>query len=235
MFDVGGTPYGSLIGPFPPDGGGVQVGVADLDGTGRGLIVAGETSGSNPLLELIDPATGSVVRSAHPEPGATNGIRVGAGDLNQDGRDEILVTTGWGGDGDVQVLNDRLQRKWSFLVYSWSGGGMNVAAAARAGLPLRSDALTLRLRAHKRARVVVARFHDAAGAASTASGFRATIDWGDGTSWRGVVIRRGNGNYDIVSTKRYAKRSTYKITVTLADNQYRVSIAHSTALVRAAK
>ena len=189
----------------------------------------------NPLLELIDPATGTVVRSAHPEPAATDGLRVGAGDLNQDGRDEILVTTGWGGDGDVRVLNGHLQQKSLFQVYTWSGGGMNVAAAPRAGLPLSSDALTLRLRAHERAWVVVARFHDAGGAASTASGFRATIDWGDGTSWRGVVIRRGNGNYDIVGSKRYAKRSTYKLTVTLADDQSRVSIAHSTAHVRAAK
>ena len=234
-FEINGTPYGSLIGPFPPDGRGVQVGVADLSGTGRGTILAGETSGPNPLLETIDPATGSVVSVAHPEPAATNGIRVGAGDLDQDGRDEILVATGWGGDGAVQVLGDHLQRKRSFQVYTWLGGGMNVAAAARIGLPLRSDALTLRLRAHTRARVVVARFHDAAGAASTASGFRATIDWGDGTSSRGVVIRRGNGNYDVLSTKRYAARGAYTITVRLADNQYRVSIAHSRAVVRAAK
>ena len=235
MFEVDGAPYGSLIGPFPPDGTGVQVGVADPSGTGRGLILAGETSGPNPLLELIDPATSSVIRSAHPEPAATNGIRVGAGDLDQDGRDEILVTTGFGGDGYVRVLNDRLQQKSSFLVYSWSGAGMNVAAAARAGLPLRSDAVTLRLRAKTRARAVVARFHDAAGAASTASGFRATIDWGDGSSWRGVVVNLGKGNVDVVGTKRYAKRGTYAITVTLADNQYRVSIAHSKAHVRAAK
>jgi hypothetical protein len=33
--------------------------------------------------------------------------------------------------------------------------------------------------------------------------------------------------------KRYASRGTYKITVTLADNHYRVSIAQSRALVRA--
>jgi hypothetical protein len=233
-FDVSGAPYGSLIGPFPPDGSGVQVGVADLYGTGRALIAAAETGGPNPLLEMIDPATGTIVRSAYPEPAATNGIRVGAGDLDQDGRDELLVTTGWGGDGYVRVLDQRLQQKRAFLVYGWSGGGMNVAAAARIGLPLRSDPLTLRLRAHKRTRVVVARFHDAAGAASTAAGFRATIDWGDGTGWRGVVRNRGNGNYDVVSTKRYAKRRTHKITVTLSDNQYRVSIAQSTALIRAA-
>ena len=72
-----------------------------------------------------------------------------------------------------------------------------------------------------------------AGPASTASGFRATIDWGDGANSRGVVVRRGNGEYDVVSTKRYARRGTYKITVTLADNHYRVSIAQSRVLVRA--
>jgi hypothetical protein len=173
-FDLSGAPYGSLVAPFPPDGRGVQVGVADLYGTGRGTILAGETSGPNPLLDVIDPVTGNVVSAAHPEPAATNGIRVGAGDLDQDGRDEILVATGWGGDGDVQVLGNHLQRKWSFQVYTWPGGGMNVAAAARNGMPLRSEALPLRLRAHKRVRVVVARFHDTAGAASTSSGFRAT-------------------------------------------------------------
>jgi hypothetical protein len=144
-FDVSGTPYGSLIGPFPPDGRGVRVGVADLHGTGRGEILAGETSGANPLLEVIDPATGTVISAAHPEPAATNGIRVGAGDLDQNGRDEMLVATGWGGDGNVQVLGEHLQRKRSFQVYTWPGGGMNVAAAARIGMPLRSsrDAPTL--------------------------------------------------------------------------------------------
>ena len=234
-FDVSGKPYGSLIGPFPPDGQGVQVGVADLNGTGRGLILAAETGGANPLLEVIDPATTNVLSVGRPEPAAENGIRVGAGDLNLDGRDEILVTTGWGGDGTLHVLGPDLRPKWSFQVYTWAGGGMNVAAAPRAGMPLRADALTLRLPPHKRARVVVARFHDAAGAASTASGFRATIDWGDGTAWRGVVVSRGYGNYDVRSSKRYADRGAYKVTVTLTDNQYRVSVAQSRAVVRAAK
>ena len=225
-FDAAGTPYGSLIGPFPADGRGVEVGVADLQGTGRGLILAGEAAGTNPALDVIDPATGNVIRVGHPEPAAANGIRISAGDLDRDGRDEILVATGWGGDGDVLVLGDRLERKWSLRVYTSSGGGMNVAAAPRTGLPLRSDALSLRLRARARARLVVARFHDAAGARSSASGFRATIDWGDGTSWRGVVVERGNGTFDVRSTKRYARRGAYAITVTLTDDEYRVSVSH---------
>ena len=47
-----------MIGPFPPDGRGVAVAVADLNGTGRGVIVAAEASGADPLLELVDPVGG---------------------------------------------------------------------------------------------------------------------------------------------------------------------------------
>jgi hypothetical protein len=235
IFELDGQPYGSLIAPFPPDGHGVQVGVADLRGTGRGLILAGEATGPDPLLDVLDPATNLVVASGHPEPGAQDGIRVGAGDLNLDGRDEILVTTAWGGDGDFEVLGPGLRRQSSVEVYTWPGGGMNIAAAPRVGLPLRSYALTVRPTAQRRARVVVARFRDASGLGSPAAGFHATIDWGDGTEWHATVVRRGSGTYDVRSTKRYARRGVYRITVTLADDQYRVSIAHSKAVVRAAR
>jgi hypothetical protein len=231
-FDVAGRSYGGVIAPFPPDGRGVQVGVADLRGNGRGLILAGETSGPDPLLEAIDPASGRVLALRRPAASAPDGIRVGAGDLDLDGRDEILVTDAWGGEGDVRVLGPDLRRRWSLTVYTWSGTGMNVAAAARLGLPLRADATTVRLQTRRRSRVVVARFHDAAGSVSTAARLRATIDWGDGTSWRGVVVRRGGGTWDIRSTKRYARPGAYKLAVTLADGQGRVSVARSKSVVR---
>ena len=96
--------------------------------------------------------------------------------------------------------------------------------AERVGLPLRSAALTLRLRARERARVVVAPSTTRPAPRPPPPASRTTIDWGGGTNWRGLVIGRGDGNYDIVSSKRYARRSTYKITVTLADNQNRVSM-----------
>ena len=233
-FELDGQTYGPLLAPFPPDHHGVQVGVADPNGTGRGWILAGETSGPNPLLAAIDPANGSVIRTGRPAPEATNGIRVGAGDLDLDGRDEILITTGWGGDGNVRILGPTLRPKWSLGVYTSPGWGMNVAAAPRIGLPLRADPLTVRPRARRRARLVVARFHDAAGPASAPSHLRATIEWGDGTSWRGVVLKRGAAIYDVRSTKRYTRRGTYKIAVTLTDSQSRVSIAKSRAVVRAA-
>jgi len=229
VFDVAGWQSRPQLAPFAADGAGVQVGVADVRGDGRGLIVAGESTGPNPLLVLVDPRSGQPVATQRVAPSATNGLRVGAGDLDLDGRDEILAATAWGGDGDVRVLGPALREKWSLWVYSWAGGGMNVAAAARLGLPLRADGLTFRLRQGVRARVVVGRFHDVA---RSTTRFRATIDWGDGTEWRGVVIRRAAGTIDVRSAKRYARRGTYKIEVRLADSSGRVSIARSTAVVR---
>jgi hypothetical protein len=235
-FKLNGQPYGSLIAPFPADdGNGAQVGVADLNGTGNGLILAAETSGTNPLLEIIDPTTGTVLRATRPQPLAENGLRIGAADLNLDGRDEILIAPGWatsGASGDVQILGPDLRHKSTISVYSGPAEGMTVAGAARHGLPLRADALNLRLTANKRTRFVVARFHDAAGTAAAASSLRATIRWGDTTTTRGTVINRGDGNYDIRATRRYPRAGTYTITVTLTDSQHRISIAHSKARVR---
>ena len=94
--------------------------------------------------------------------------------------------------------------------------------------------MTLHLRARYRAQVVVGRVHDAAGATSTATGFRATIDWGDGTAWRGVALRRAGGSVEIRSRKRYATRGVYRITVTLSDRTNRTSVARSSAVVRRA-
>ena len=229
VFDVSGWPYGPQLAPFPADGPGVQVGVADVRGDGRGLILAGETSGPNPLLQLLDPASGQPVAARRVVPPAQNGLRLAAGDLDLDGRDEILAATAWGGDGDVRVLGPTLREKWSLWVYSWTGGGMNVAAAARVGLPLRADGRSLRLRQGRRAQVVAGRFHDVA---RLSARFRATIDWGDGTEWRGVVLKRAGGVIDVRSAKRYARRGAYELEVTLTDSSGRVSIARSVAVVR---
>ena len=231
-FELDGRPYGPVIAPFPADGQGVQVGVADLSGTGRGVILAAETRGPDPRLEVIDPATTTIAQVAHPVSSAGDGLRLGSGDLDRDGRDEILVAAGWNGDGDVRVLGSNLVQKSWFPVYDWVGGGLNVAAAPRIGLPLRADPLTVRMVARSRSRVVVARFDDVAGAPAPA--FRATIDWGDGTRSRGSVLARSTGDYLVRGTKRYPKRGMFGVTVTLADS-YRVSIARSKAIVRAPK
>jgi hypothetical protein len=228
IFD-GGTRRGPDIAPFAANGPGVEVGVADVAGNGNGVIVAGSATGDKPRLVIVNPLTGAVVQSVDVDATLPNGIRVAGGDVDGDGRDEIVVTPGFGGDGQVRIFNGRLEQRRAFTAYTWSGAGMNVALATRIGLPIAAQARTVRLALRKRTRIVVAQFRDAAG--GTATGLRAVIDWGDGTSWTGKVLSRGGGIYDVRSMKRYGARGRYAVTVTLTDGRGRRSISRSTAIV----
>jgi hypothetical protein len=227
---TGKEPFGPAISPWASGGPGVEVGVADFVGDGRGLILAGSASGPDPQLLLLDPLTGATVRRATLDESLRTGIRIAAGDLNADGRDEVVVTPAFGGDGRVHILDRALVEFRSFPAYDWAGAGMNVAVPTRIGQPIASFARMVRLVAGKRGRVIVARFRDAAGYAS-AAGYRAQVEWGDGTIRTGVVLARGGGVFDVRSLKRYAQRGRYVVTVTLSDSSGRTSIARSKAIV----
>jgi hypothetical protein len=180
-------------------------------------------------LALVDPATGGVVVTKQPFGPNMNGLRVAAGDLNRDGRDEIVAASGFGGDGLVYVFDGTLLEKNAFRVYDWLGAGMNVALAPRIGLPIAADARTVKLKARTRAKVIVGRFHDAGGGTIRLT---TSIAWGDGTYAHGALLPRGDGVYDVRGTKRYGRAGRYAITVTVTDANGRTSIARSTAVVR---
>ena len=165
-FDEGAA-VGPVIAPFPSGAAGVDVAVADIAGTGRGLVLAASAGGDSPTVALVDPFTGSPRETVERRllRGA-NGLSVAAGDFDRDGRDELVLAPRWSGGASVEVLNGRFTTLTSFTVYPSGGFGVNVATAARIGLPLVSFARTPRFRAGVRTRVVVARFRDAAGAAS---------------------------------------------------------------------
>ena len=149
---------GPEIAPFAANGPGVEVGVADLAGDGHGVVVAGAATGDKPRLALVDPASGSVVRSVEVDASLPNGIRVAGGDVNGDGRDEIVVTPGFGGDGLVRTFNAHLEQTAAFSAYNWSGAGMNVALPTRIGLPIAAQPRAVRPVVRRRTRIVVARF-----------------------------------------------------------------------------
>src|SRR5262245_13687587 len=225
----GATQLGPTIVPFTAGAAGADVAVADVNGSGHGLVVAGEASGASPRLALIDPVTGTVVATREPFGPTMNGLRVAAGDLNSDGRDEIVAASGFGGDSLVYLFDGNLLETGSFRVYDWLGAGVNVALAPRIGLPIAADARTVKLKARSRAKVVVARFRDATGGAIRMS---ASIAWGDGTYGAGTGLVRGNGVYDVRGTKRYSRSGRYSISVTVRDPGGRTSLARSVALVR---
>jgi hypothetical protein len=224
VFDRG-IAEGPVITPFAA---GAQVGVADLAGNARGVIIAGETTGDHPRLALIDPQSGTVLRSVELSAYTLSGLRVAGGDLNADGRDEIVVSSGFGGDSRVHIFDGGLVESDSFAEYDWFGAGANLAVATRLGFPITAEPRRVKLKARKRARFIVARFRDAGGGTTTAHAF---IAWGDGTSSFGTVLVRGGGVYDVRTTKRYGRAGRYTVTVTLTDEDERRSIARSTAVV----
>ena len=193
------------------DGAAVEIAVADLDGDGRGEIVTGRVAGGEPLLEVLD-TVGSRLRGTLAYDAAfAGGIHVAAGDLDADGRDEIVVGPGDAGGGEVRVYDRRLAHLRSFTAYPWDWPGVFVAVRRATGLPLVALPRTVRVATGARRTFVVASFRDVARSREL---FHATIRWSDEVSTKAVVRARGGGLYDVLATRRFARAQRYAAAVT---------------------
>ncbi|MFL5327474.1 MAG: peptidylprolyl isomerase [Gemmataceae bacterium] len=100
--------------------GGVYVGAGDITGDGRADIIAGAGEGGMPIVNVLDPVTGlQVVRSfVAYDPHFTGGVRVAAGDITGDGRDDIITGAGPGGGPHVEVF-DGTSLKLAKSIYAY--------------------------------------------------------------------------------------------------------------------
>jgi uncharacterized protein YkwD len=110
--------------------GGVSVAAGDVNGDGRSDVVTGAGVGGGPHVKVFDAGNGSLLRSSIAfDANFRGGVSVAAGDLNGDGKDDVLVGMGAGGNSAVRALDGA-----TFAVLqSFSLGSATLTGGVRVG------------------------------------------------------------------------------------------------------
>jgi RHS repeat-associated protein len=111
---------------------GVFVAAGDVNGDGRADIITGTDVGAKPLVKVFSGVDDSLLSSFISDPLAgANGVRVAAGDVNGDGKADIITGAGPGGPPRVTVVDGVTHKELdNFYAADWSfRGGVYVAAA----------------------------------------------------------------------------------------------------------
>ncbi len=124
MFRV--QPYGGAF------RGGVHVAVCDITGDGVQDVIVAPGAGISPLVKIYEGATGRLFKSFYAySPYWRGGVNVAVGDVNGDGRSDVVTGAEAGGGPNVKAFDGRsLLAFRNFMAYdSRFRGGVRVAVA----------------------------------------------------------------------------------------------------------
>lgn len=131
MFQMDGTALGSFFAYDKKFTGGISVAVGDVDGDGKDDIVTGPGRGGGPQVRIFTPAGKPIgVGFFAYAKNFTGGVNVAVGDIDKDGRAEIVTGPGRGGGPHVRAFNERgIVKAQFFAGNTTSRDGTDIAVA----------------------------------------------------------------------------------------------------------
>jgi hypothetical protein len=226
VFDFTGKQKTSFYAFDPRFAGGVYVASADLDGDGQAEIVAGSGQAGGPQVRVFD-ATGKLLTSFDAyESTFAGGVHVAAGDIDGDGRAEIVTGPGPGRPADVKTFASDGSQVASFRANPDFQGGWFVAVQTPLGPRLRVGVIPTAGVEGRRPVRISATVVDPGGTAP-ASAFAATISWGDGTQSTGEVTAGPAGTYVVKAANVYRRHGVYSIAVQVTDVLLRATVVNA--------
>lgn len=125
-----GTEIGSFFAYDARFAGGVSVAAGDIDNNGSAEIITGAGAGGGPHVKVFSMSGAELQSFFAYAPAFAGGVSVAAGDLDGDGRAEIITGAGPGGGPHVKAFRatDLLEVRSFYAFDPAFSGGVNVAA-----------------------------------------------------------------------------------------------------------